>query len=276
MGLDCGMRHGGQHHSTESTYYDGTMEKIQGDAPALNMNYVADHLKQDILDPEKQSIFEIPSVKGDKVFAQHLMWYSHIYLENLFRETPGMQAVQISEGAYINYATNVLPEDFDTEIIPSKSDDIMDRLLQRLVSLDGYIESYIKAARKIGADGDRLRRLISSHFERPIKSLDDWLKRLGTANNDIAPFRANDSLAWGLINGSYDKTTKSITERALMIEDQIFRLRFLQLGATKVQNIVSDMAASLKQLAPDLESIRTAQQNPIKISQQKSAVRHAD
>ena len=256
MGLDCGSRQGQRHHAKESSYYDGKAKEIGEANPISSLENIDGELREAVTDIEKQSIFEIPSVKGDVVIAHYMLWYSHLYLENFFRENSNINAVQISDGAMISGAINLLPSAFDPMTIGSERKDIVQRILARIVPSDGIDVKYIEAVRKIGAEGEQISRILSRHFERPVKSFADWMKYIGDANNGIERYRNQNSHALSLIFGSYEKVTKALTERAHMIDDDALRLRFLQTGAGRVRSILSDMAQSLVNLVPELENLK--------------------
>ncbi len=252
FGLDFGYRDAARHHAAGTIYVDEETG-LARDLTEVNLG----HLNEANLN-YADTRHVLTSIRGDQLRAENTLWTSHLVMEKLVREVPGLRLTQCGDGARIAGAENVLPENFRAE------DGQVD-----LAAALAKIETRFMPAPIDGAEyRRRLQRLASAYedlasdlrmvFKRPSVRLFSYAELIDAAWRRVEADQGVASPLVHLVTGIFTSYFKATIERSMMTESPSEQRRFIALAQSHFLALLDDVSAALEPFrsarAPEMES----------------------
>lgn len=240
FGMDFGYRDPERHHAVGTIYVD---EKtgLARDLAEVNLG----HLKESNLN-YADTRHVLTSIRGDQLFAENVLWTSHLMMERLLRDVPGLRLTQCGEGARIAGAENVLPENFQA------GDDQVDvaaalaKIETRFMAAPIDAEEYRRRLRRLASAYEDLASDLRKIFGQPSTRLFSYATLVDAAWQRVGAAQSNALPLVHLVTGIFTSYFKATIERSMMTKSESEQRRFIARAQAHFIALLDDISAGLE------------------------------
>ena len=251
FGMDFGYRDPNRHHAV-GTIYVNEQTGLARDLADVGLGHLND-LNLDYADTRHV----LASIRGDQLLSENVLWTSHVVMENLLKQFPGLRLTQCGDGARIAGADNVTAEEFrlgDCQVEPAAA---IARIQSSFVAPPIDASEYRQRLLKVSKAFDELASDLRKLFERPSARLFTYASLIDSAWRRVESTRSDVPPLMGLVTGIFTSYFKATIERSMMTKSDSDQRRFIALAQTHFVALLDDMAAALEPFrsapAPNLE-----------------------
>lgn len=240
LGMDFGYRDPERHHAVGTIYVDEETG-LARDLAEVNLG----HLNESNLN-YADTRHVLTSIRGDRLLAENILWTSHLVMERLLRDVPGLRLTQCGEGARIAGAENVLPENFKAEDDQVDLAAVLAKIETRFTAAPIDAEEYRRRLLRLASAYEDLALDLRKVFERHSVRLFSYATLIDTAWRRVEAAQSDASPLIHLVTGIFTSYFKATIERSMMTGSVPDQRRFIALAQSHFVALLDDVSAALE------------------------------